>query len=168
VRYRGHLSFGVLAFLVGIPLIAVSVLAIAIAFYEGRKAYWDSEVRKMCEKDGGMVILERVPISEAEAKTLPRGDGRLGVAVKELAAPSAPVYAESKKVILRDSDPTVSRTEYVVIRRSDRKVVARWVYYARGGGDFPTYAHPSSFGCPDLRQITSDQAQLFVLEEGSR
>ncbi|MEO1768095.1 hypothetical protein, partial [Thiobacter aerophilum] len=36
-----------------IPLAFVVLLLLAISFFEGRKAYWDYQVRKMCEKDGG-------------------------------------------------------------------------------------------------------------------
>lgn len=167
-RYSGRLGFGVLAILIAIPVTAIALLALAVAFYEGRKAYWDSEVRAMCEKDGGVMIFERVPISKAEAGMLPQNDGKPSVATKELALADAPVYSESKTVYLRDSDPVVTRTEHLVIRRSDKKMVARWAYYARGGGDFPSYAQPSSFGCPDLKRVAADQAQLFILREESK
>lgn len=167
-KFKRNEGFRALSWLLGIPAVIVTVLLAAIGFYEGRKAYWDNEVRTMCAKDGGVQIIEKVTISKAEASLLPRNDGKLSVAIKELAAANAPVYSESRTVRLRDSGPVVTRTEHTVVRRSDKKVVARWIYYARGGGDFPTYAHPSSFECPDLRRITSDQEQLFVLAEGSK
>jgi hypothetical protein len=148
-------------------LLVVAILAFLLlvgGFYEARKAYWDYRVRQMCTKDGGVQILERVAITKAEADLLPRTGGKLGVADKQLAGANAPVYSDLKTTHLNDWNPEVRREEVEVIRRSDKRVVARWVYYARTGGDVPSIAHPSSFGCPDLARIALDQAQLFVIE----
>lgn len=49
-RMRG---VSVLKILLFIPLTLVLILLLALAFFEGRKAYWDYRVREMCAKDGG-------------------------------------------------------------------------------------------------------------------
>jgi hypothetical protein len=151
-----------------IPVAIVVLLILAIGFYEGRKAYWDYKVREMCEKDGGVRILERAHILSADVSVLARNDGKIAVPIKELAHPKAPIFSESTTTKLRDWNPEVRRVETVVIRRVDKKIVARWVYYSRIGGDFPTFAHPSSRGCPDLRRVTSDLENMFVIEGDSK
>jgi Ca2+-binding RTX toxin-like protein len=156
---------------------AAIALAAALAgcagWVPGRQSYWDAKVKEMCEKDGGVKVFERVRISKAEIdrRVLPMtADGRLGFAVKDLAKPDAPVYASEHITYLRkEGNPLVWRTEYVISRRSDQRIVARWVNYTRAGGDFPSPAHDSSFICPDLNQMTSDlHQQLFVIDGESK
>jgi len=151
-----------------IPVVLVVLLVLAIGFFEARKAYWDHKVKEMCEIDGDVRIFERVRITKADIDLLGRNDGKVSVPVKDLAPVHAPAYSESKTTHLRDWNPEVRRVETVVIRRADQKVVARWIYYSRIGGDFPTFAHPSSRGCPDLRRVTSDLEHLFIVEGDSK
>jgi hypothetical protein len=161
-------GFGILGWLLMIPVAILVLLLLVIGYYEGRKAFWDAKIREMCEKDGNVRILERVRISKAEIGLLGRNNGKIAVPVKDLAPAGAPVYAESKTTRLKDLNPEVRRMEVVVIRRADQKPVARWIYYSRIGGDFPTFAHPSSFGCPDLRRITSELDRMFIVEGDSK
>lgn len=154
-----------------IVLIPVLLIAAAVAWYgycEARKAYWDRQVKQMCEKDGGVHIIEKIKISKADAEFLPRVNGKISVAIKELASINAPVYAEGTTAYLSNSNPNVRRYEEVVVRRADHKSIARWIYYSRVGGDFPSPAHESHFGCPDLGRITSDLEHLFIVEGNSK
>lgn len=50
---KQYLGLGLIGWIVAVPLGLISLLILVIGFYEGRKAYWDSKVREMCEKDGG-------------------------------------------------------------------------------------------------------------------
>ncbi|HYA19065.1 MAG TPA: hypothetical protein VEG25_00230 [Burkholderiales bacterium] len=161
----------ILGWLLATPFLIIALvtvlLILAFGFYEGRKAYWDSKVKEMCEKDGGVRIIEKVRISQADIDLLGRVGGKIGVPIKELAKPNAPVYAELKITDLREWNPRVSRSEAVIRRRVDKTVVARWVIYARSGGDFPSPSHGTSFSCPDLKAITSDLQPLFIVEGNS-
>ncbi len=163
-RRRAVRSIGVAA-----QIIIATGLAGCTGYSPGAKTFWNEEVRKLCERDGGVTIYDRVQISKADIDrhVLPTtADGKLGVTVKELAHPEVPVFAESKTTILREWSPQVGRVEWTVIRRSDSAVVARWVSYGRHGGDFPTgLAHESSFSCPDSQQIRADLQRLFVVGE---
>lgn len=165
VRSRGLSTVG---WLLVIPVALVVLLILAISFYEGRKAYWDAKVREMCEKDGGVNIIETLRISKADSNLLGRIDGRIDVPVKELAKPNSPAYAELRITNIRKGNPAVTRTESAIVRRSDQVVVARWIVYSRFGGDFPSPAHPSSSRCPELTKITSDLQPLFVVEGESK
>lgn len=166
-------GFGLLGWILMVPVVIIVLLILAIGFYEGRKAYWDAKVREMCEKDGGVTIYERVRISRAEINrhVLPMtADGRLSFTTKELAHPYAPIYAVERITYVRESNPRVRRTESVIMRRTDQTVVAKWVIYARTGGDFPTgFSEGTNFICPDLQKMTSDlHEQLFIIEGDSK
>src|SRR5688500_192867 len=92
IKSRG---FGIVGWLLMVPVALVVLVLLTIGFYEGRKAYWDYQVREMCAKDGGVRILERVRISKTDINFLGRNDGKIAVPVRELAPPNAPVYSES-------------------------------------------------------------------------
>ncbi len=162
-------GFGVLAWLLMIPAILLMLLALALLFYEGRKAYWDEQVKEMCGKDGGVQIIEKVRISRSVVNLLGVVDGKISVVIKELAHPRAPVYTVNKMTVIREANPNVWRSEWEMVRRADQKIVARWVSYSRSGGDFPVgLAQDSRFTCPNLKVITSDIQQLFVVEEDAK
>lgn len=138
-------------------------------YVPGRQAYWDAQVRQMCEKDGGVQIFEKLRISKSDLDHLGRVDGLIGVAPKNLAHPSAPAYSETIRTYLQEGNPRVRRVETKVVRRVDQAVVAKWVFYARSGGDFPTgLSEGSSYSCPDWPAIMSQLQQLFVIEGDSR
>ncbi|MGH7602920.1 MAG: hypothetical protein ACRENK_02860 [Gemmatimonadaceae bacterium] len=152
-------------------LVAVSALVVMIGgcmgYVPGQQSYWDAKVKEMCEKDGGVTIYHQIRISRAEIDrhVLPvTADGKLGVALKELAQPDAPVYAVRKTTYLHESNPQVGRVEWTAIRRSDGAAVARWITYGRSGGDFPSPAHASNFTCPNPEKIISDLQKLFAVE----
>ena len=141
-----------------------------MGYLPGRQTYWDAKVREMCKADGGVRILERVRISEAEVRLLGQADGRIGIPVKELAPPDAPVYAVLNRALLEHvGNLGVGRTESTIIRRADGAVVARWVAYSRTGGDVPTgLAHESTYWCPELKTIASDLQQLFIVVDNPK
>jgi hypothetical protein len=151
--------------------VLVATLLGCIGYVPGRQTYWDARVQEMCAKDGGVTIYERVRISKGDLdrRILPiTKDGKIGVAPEQLAHPSAPVYARNKTAVLREGNPGVWRSEWEIVRRSDGKVVARWVAYSRSGGDIPSPAHDSRVTCPELSRISSDLHQLFIVEEHSK
>ena len=166
---RRQTGLGLIGWLLMIPASIVVLLILAVGFYEGRKAYWDSKVREMCEKDGGVQILEKLRISKSDIDLLETADGKISVATKELANPRAPAYAVNRVTGIKNGNPSVWRSEWEIVRRLDQAVVARWVAYSRSGGYFPTgLAHDSRLTCPDLKKITSDMQQLFFLEGNSK
>jgi hypothetical protein len=148
-----------------------AALAGCAGYVPAQQTYWDEKVKEMCEKDGGVTIYEPIQISRAEINRhiLPMTrDGKLGIALKELAHPDAPVYAERKATYVKDGNPQVARVEWTAIRRSDQAVVARWIVYGRLGGDLPSPAHESHFSCPDPMRVMSDLQRLFIVEGGSK
>ena len=143
-RARGASTVKVLLL---IPVALVLLLVLAVIFFEARKAYWDHQVKLMCEKDGGVKAYERIQISQEEYKRLGGQQGDIPIYSKSSAAPNDPFFSEEMTVYLRRSDPEVRRSETIYKRKSDNRILGRYVYYARVGGDFPSWAHPSSNGC---------------------
>jgi hypothetical protein len=148
----------------GVVLAPIVILVGGIGGCEARKAYYDWQVRKMCEKDGGVTVFERVTLSREEYK-------QVGVAIGEM--PLSETDEHSRSLFfsttaieqLRAANPQIYRRETKIVRRSDRKEISRQVQYGRIGGDFPTFAHPSSFGCSDLRMQLDIEKQTFQLKE---
>ena len=151
--------------LASIVLAILGLLIVVVVFFIAEQAYWDSQVRKMCEKDGGVKILEKLRISKKESDLLPRaGENKLGVAFKEMAKPNTPAYAELSQTQIKSGNPSVVREEVVVKRRTDGAIVAKWIMYTRSGGDIPSYGHPTSFRCPETDKLMDDLQPLFIVE----
>lgn len=164
-RMRGA---SVVKLLVLIPIALVLVFILVVGFYEGRKAYWDYRVREMCAKDGGVVILEHIKISREQDSFLPHAGGVASVSPESLSDPRAPAFARTRETVLRESQPSVFRYEYEVVRRVNGRLAARGVVYLRSGGDIPSPAFPSSFYCPSLEKVNADMSNVFMIEESRK
>ncbi len=150
-----------------IPAAFVVLLLLAIGFFEGRKAYWDYQVRGMCDKDGGTKVFERVPIPPAYLDK----DGIIRIPAKP-SIPDRPLHFEAKPTDLLYyeiiDEPivfgylAVGKHTFNVVRTSDRKILATMIVYSRSGGDFPTFAHPSSFSCPDPKNRSELLNATFI------
>ena len=162
------------AFLVEVSavLASITILAGCAGYVPGAKSHWDSKVKEMCKKDGGVTVYQQVHVSKDEVSrhVLPTNAGRLSVAPKGLAHPDAPVYAIDRVTTLKEGNPIVRRTETDIVRRRDGAVVAKLVRYARLGGDFPPgVMEGSSFVCPDpLAMYLELSNRLFIVEGGER
>lgn len=145
----------------------VFLLAGCTSYVPGRQTYWDSRINNLCAEDGGVRIIERVVLSPRDVASLPRSDGMISVPSEATKDPSQPLYAKNyRTTILHERNPSVRRDVKVVVRASDKRVVAEWVVYSRVGGDFPTgISHPSSFTCPEPRRLLEELQPLFILKE---
>jgi hypothetical protein len=145
-------------------LAPVVIVVAGIGGCEARKAYYDWQVRKLCDRDGGVVVYERMEMSKADYLRFSRDVGS-GEKFSPLAVES-PVSTETTTTYIRRGSPEVRRDEEVFMRRSDNKILARYVYYARVGGDFPSWAHPSSKGCAPIPGGVSKR--VFSIEGDGR
>lgn len=132
-RMRGAI---IIKTVVLIPVMFLVLLALVFAFYEGRKAYWDYRVGQMCEKDGGVVVMEQMQISQEQEKYLPHADSVVSVSPESLADPHSPAFARAHKEIIKGGQPKIVRIEHEIIRRSDGKRIATAVIYLRAGGGY--------------------------------
>lgn len=145
-----------------ILLIPVLLIGIALAYFffcEARKAYWDHQVKLMCEKDGGNTIYEQVIVTAADFQKW--GGEILGIPHESDQRLDIPFFRRTKSQILHTSNPEVARLETIIIRRSDGKFLGKSIYHFRRGGDFPSWAHDSSFGC--TKSTLPIEKAVFVL-----
>ena len=148
--------------LLWVALTPIAALVVGIGGCEARKAYFDRQVRKMCEKDGGVTVFERVVLDQAEYKRLGGSYGQIPVPEERSASAMDPYVSNTTRKVLKEDSIRITRTDSLLKRRADGKVLARYVSYARVGGDFPSWAHPSSSMC-DLPNDNVSQ-QVFTVQ----
>ena len=146
--------------------IGTITLASCAGYVPGQQLYWDAQVKEMCEKDGGVTVYETIELSEEEYKRLGGIYGGLPIPDERSDRSNHPYVRERIESRIREANPEVVRTEELIKRRSDGKLLARSVSYSRRGGDFPTgLAHDSSFSCPQQAQLSK---QIFRLKEEAK
>jgi hypothetical protein len=146
-------------------LLTAATLAGCMGWAPGRQAYWDAQVKEMCAKDGGVKIFEQIVVTPSQTNVLPRIGDLFGVASEALAKPEEPAFIRIRETLLREYNPSVVRYEQEIVRRADQRVVGVAVSYARGGGDLPLGGHPSTFWCPELKQIYEGIHKVYRVEE---
>ena len=149
--------------IVVVVVVLILVPLLVVGFYEGRKAYWDEQVREMCAKDGGVRVYEPFKISHSQFLAWGGLDGVHGVPIPNEADRryDIPIFRRTSEEVIRIENPRVRRDTTEFVRRDDNKVIGRYVYYARRGGDFPSWAHESSFGCSQPSLVTD---QVVIVE----
>lgn len=145
VKSRG---FGIVGWLLMIPVAVVVLLVLAVGFYEGRKAYWNSKVKEMCEKDAGTKVFQTIELNEQQYVLLINKFGKLDIPDDKPDARNAPIVRKETSTYIRRNDPEVRRDQLVVIRKSDQQILGTRVTYSRVGGDLIAL-HPSYFSCPE-------------------
>lgn len=148
-----------------IASLLVITLAGCMGYVPGQQSYWDAQIKEMCEKDGGVTIFEQIVVSTEQAVTLPKVGDFFGVAPEALAKPEEPAFIRTQITQIRSGNPSVVREKQEIIRRSDKQIVGQVVRYGRGGGDFPSFAHPSTFSCPEYMKIYEGIHKLYRVEE---
>ena len=131
-------------------LFAVPIILIVLGFVgtEINKAYWDSKVREMCEKDGGVTVFEKVEISKDDYPDIRVTSKNLLILPPERKAKSGdPLFYRYNLHYIRQGFLNVVRHEQSIIRSQDGKLLSKHISYGRQGGDFPTGLHPSHFSC---------------------
>lgn len=153
---KSHFGLSLIGWLIKIPVFLIILLVLVIGFYEGRKAYWDYRVTKMCEEDGGVTVFEKVELEKNKHSNLISRGGSVIIPIFSNAKIDDPYYIVFSESILRKKNPKVRKTETKIIRRSDSKVLSLKVSYSRGGGDFPTFiAAASAFSCRNVKGINT-------------
>src|SRR5690606_38030381 len=127
----------------------VFVLSIPAIISNGVKAYYDWQVQQLCAVDGGVRVYENVDLSREEYSKLLDSFGRIWIPSKDSAQETDVYYADREIYHYRKGNPSLYRSEYKIIRRSDEKVLGESIRYGRTGGDLPGPWHHSSFKCPD-------------------
>jgi hypothetical protein len=125
----------------------------------------DSEIKRLCEIDGGIKVYEVVSLPADKFNQW--GQINFYHPSRKLEA-LGPDYIFIQKVdYLQKGNPDLGtgeslmvRSEFRVLRRSDSKLLGQAVLYGRRGGDLPGPWQPSSFSCP--RPLEADDGALLT------
>ncbi|SER25823.1 hypothetical protein SAMN05421690_10154 [Nitrosomonas sp. Nm51] len=120
----------------------------------------DAEVRRLCEKDGGIRVYETVTLPVERFNKY----GQILVPAKRLAKPEDKFYYESFQNYFRKGNPDIYQLHTKVYRKTDSKLLGESISYVRRGGDMPGPWHPSSFSCPEEAGLNNLNKQIFIKE----
>jgi hypothetical protein len=107
----------------------------------------DAQVNQLCAQDGGIKVYETVALPATRFNQYgqvnffrpTQGENSLG-----------PEYLfKRKQTYYRQGNPEMSRVHIQIMRRTDDKLLGELVRYGRGGGDFPSPMHGTSYSCPN-------------------
>lgn len=104
----------------------------------------DIRINRLCKKDGGVTVFEKVkaPIEYLRPNGSVNGDDLIRLRDREYFVTGDSTYIQIK-------DPTLTRIEYTLHRRSDGKVLARSVYYLRPWDGMVNLLWSRSHSCAD-------------------
>ena len=142
-------GIGAVGIILLIPVLLIVALIAWVGFAEARKAYWDSEVREMCAKDGGVKVLEKAIVPEFEYAELMNNFGPKSIQAELLSPSSAPLFTTTSSSYIRSWNPEVRRDVMKIIRKGDRKELGISTSYSRVGGDVFAL-QPSAYRCPEV------------------
>ena len=150
---KKSVGLSLIGWAVAIPFTFILLLIFTIGFYEGRKAFWDYKVTKMCEADGGATVFENVKITQEEYERLGGINGTIPVSPEKYKKDS-PYFDRTVSEKIHEWNPEVIKRTTEIIRSADEKVLGKQITFSRIGGDTPTgIGHPSSFSCRDVEGI---------------
>lgn len=147
-----------------ILLLLLFPLATACASGPG-KSELDAEVKRLCAIDGGVKVYETVALP-LEKFNQRREINFYQPAQGENALGHEYLYKREIRYLLKGEyeKPAMWRTQEQVFRKVDEKLLGESVSYARRGGDIPGPWHPSSYICPDLKNLNLLE-QVFVIQK---
>jgi hypothetical protein len=129
--------------------------------FAGKKMYYDAQVRAMCEKDGGITVLETVILPSDRFDKY----GNVDINHEEYVKSTDDYYLSMKEYTLREHNPKLTILITQIIRNRDKKIIGQAIRYGRAGGDLPGFWHSSSYGCPPISESTG-KLTSSVFKEG--
>jgi hypothetical protein len=126
----------------------IAAFLLVILYSEGRKAYWDTKVAEMCEKEGGIKVYKPVELDANEYSALLNRQSQLDLPSERSASPDAKyVHSTKTEYVVRDQ---LEVRKYVtqVLRRPGPDVLSEKITFSRVGGELFALVHSSSFTCP--------------------
>ncbi|MBX3677248.1 MAG: hypothetical protein KF853_09530 [Rhodocyclaceae bacterium] len=127
------------------PLVILAATTVLLLLSACEKDRLDAQVKELCAKDGGIKVYETVKLPPEKFDKY----GVVRIPFKQDAKPEDEYYYEWKVHIYVEGNPSLRRDHFLVIRKSDSKLLGEAISYARRGGDMPGPWHPSSFRCPE-------------------
>lgn len=149
--------------------VAIGVLLLSVWFggalweVAGKKLYWDTKIRELCAKDGGVKVYETVTLSVEMFNNYT--DKNWILPNKSQVKSTDEYYLDSEITYLKKGNPSLWQIHHRIIRRFDQRLLGESVMYARSGGDLPGPWHASSFKCPDPSQQPNLESSIFHKED---
>lgn len=151
-----------------VVFLPVALILSTCAYTTINKAYWDGEVRELCEADAGITIYETVILTPEDVEKYGRYGSPMYVPLEDQRGASEyPYYYSSKDTLINDDNPRVRKRVSKIYRRKDGVIIAESVYFGRSGGEFPGLSGPG-FGCKDLEGYISSMESLVFIIQGEK
>lgn len=132
-----------------IVLLLIASAIIYAAFFT-EKDRLDREVKRLCAIDGGIKVYETVQLPKERFEK----DGSIYIPAKWLAKPENEYFSESVTSYLIKGNPELLQLRSYIYRKSDNQLLGESILYVRRGGDLPGPWHPSSFSCPQSKDLS--------------
>lgn len=143
-------------------VVGFTILSVPALVSTGVKAYYDRQVREMCAKDGGVRVYETVRLSAEKFNQWGQPNFHIPTIPYDKLNHTDEYYLVWETPDLKTGNPSLERSYFRLIRRSDQKLLGESVTYIRIGGDLPGPWHGSSFMCPEPTQTPSFESSIFV------
>lgn len=165
--HKHQQGVGIIKTIILTPFVIIGLAILFFIYTEINKAYWDHRVTELCEKDGGITILEQTELTQMEFESIGGNKyGQIPLVPMRLTKRNYLFYSDESVHYMKKSYPSVYRWEARVYRKKDKVVVGYVINYLRGGGDFPTIiSHPSGFDCKNVNIKLDIEKQIFKIKE---
>jgi len=130
---------------------------LSISGCEREKDRLDAEVRRLCEKDGGIKVYETITLPPDKFDKF----GVVHVPLRGNAKSNDEFLFEWETTYFRKGSPEMWKNHFRLVRIKDGKLLGEAISYSRRGGDFPGPWHDSSFGCPPDGDISVLKQRVF-------
>jgi hypothetical protein len=141
----------------------IGLLILAYIYAELKKAYWDQQVKELCEKDGGVTVYQHVHVTPDEYESYGGGYGAITVPPNNSSIGARyPYVSKSEEQVIHQKNPQVYRRIGTIYRRADEKILGTVVFYVRDGGDFAFFRTPG-YSCRDLGIKHDVENQIFIV-----
>jgi hypothetical protein len=156
-------GFGILGWLLVIPLGLIALVILFAIIVEGRKAYWDGKVKELCEREDRIKVFHPVELDAEEYEKLLNKRGQIDLRAERLARPEDTfVYTTVTEYIVSGGGGSLQVRKYVyrILKRPEGVVLSEAVSFSRVAGDFLAIDHSSSYSRP--RPIKSVAEMTFT------
>ena len=161
------------------PLIGVLILIVFFVYWWGVPTYqqWQADrlVDKLCAKDGGVKVYEKVTLPESMFNKYGNPDIPFIGQAKPDRIKKIGLYLklESKDIVGNHNSSAINRLAVwrsvtYLYRYEDGKLLGEAISYARSGGDPVGPWHPSSYGCPKNKVGSGIEREIVKMRNDNK
>lgn len=131
--------------------------------WEMRAVNWDQRIAEMCIAEGGVTIYEAVTLTPEEFRSYGPTQGTIRIPSEQASERSnLPYFRKFSLTYLNESQPRISKLDYLVIRKSDQQVMARSISFGRVSEmSWLGLPYPGKSGCDGIDLDISPK--LFIV-----